>query len=212
MKALFAQKALYSSIPSSATGSVSLPFPPVAEPLGGMFALEPNEALVLWVTVPKTPDYLGFQLSDSWMQSLDHANYVTSRNQSQMNFDADGSSYLVVAHEDPGVRNWISTTGLEIAQMTFRFGYREEPSPASRRFVPKKSCSPISPGSSETIRCRRSAPPHGAWRSPLGKSICGFASGSTRMNRAAALGRVLVRYGAQAPGCGTREKTPMPNK
>jgi hypothetical protein len=95
----------------------------------GMFALEPNEALVLWVTVPEMPDYLGFQLSDSWMQSLDQANYVTSRNQSQMNFDADGSSYLVVAREDPGVRNWIDTTGLETAQMTFRFWYREEPSP-----------------------------------------------------------------------------------
>jgi hypothetical protein len=84
---------------------------------------------VLWVTVPEMPDYLGFQLSDSWMQSLDQANYVTSRNQSQMNFDADGSSYLVVAREDPGVRNWIDTTGLETAQMTFRFWYREEPSP-----------------------------------------------------------------------------------
>ncbi|MDG1399254.1 MAG: hypothetical protein P8R45_00800, partial [Candidatus Binatia bacterium] len=37
---------------------------------------------------------------------------------------------LVVAHEDPGVRNWIDTTGLATAQMTFRFWYREEPSPA----------------------------------------------------------------------------------
>ena len=95
----------------------------------GMYELAPEEALVLWLDIPAMPDYLGFQLGDAWMQSLDQANFVTSRNQSQMSFDAAGNSYLVIAHEDPGVQNWVDTTGLEVGQMIFRFWYRDEPSP-----------------------------------------------------------------------------------
>jgi hypothetical protein len=93
----------------------------------GMYELAEEEALILWLEIPALPDYLGFQLSDSWMQSLDQANYVTSRNQSQMAFDGEGNSYLVIAHRDPGVQNWIDTTGLKSAQMTFRFWYADEP-------------------------------------------------------------------------------------
>ncbi len=95
----------------------------------GMFELSPDEALLLWLEVPVMPDYLGFQLGDAWMQSLDQANFATSRNQSQMFFGEDGNSYLVLAHQDPGVPNWIDTTGLASGQMTFRFWYRNEPSP-----------------------------------------------------------------------------------
>jgi len=46
-----------------------------------------------------------------------------------MFFGEDGNSYLVLAHQDPGVPNWIDTTGLASGQMTFRFWYRNEPSP-----------------------------------------------------------------------------------
>jgi len=93
----------------------------------GMYELGEDEALVLWIDIPEMPNYLGFQLSDAWMQSLDQANYPSSRNQSQMSFDEEGNSYLIIAHRDPGLRNWIDTTGLTSAQMTFRFWYENTP-------------------------------------------------------------------------------------
>lgn len=93
----------------------------------GMFALAEDEALILEVEIPVMPDYLGFHLGDAWMQSLDQANYVSSRNQSQLDFESGGNTYLVIAHRDPGVANWIDTTGLETGQMIFRFWYADAP-------------------------------------------------------------------------------------
>ena len=38
----------------------------------------------------------------------------------------------VVAHRDPGVQNWLDTTGLARGSMVHRFTYREEPAPDAR--------------------------------------------------------------------------------
>lgn len=87
----------------------------------GMFALEKDEGLILEFENPVKPDYIGLHLGDSWMQSTDQANYVSSRNHSQMEAAENNSTYLVVAHKDPGILNWVDTTGLINGQMVFRF-------------------------------------------------------------------------------------------
>lgn len=94
----------------------------------GMFALEKDEALILEIENPAKPDYIGFHLGDAWMQSTDQANYVSSRNHTQMEAADNNSIYLVVAHKDPGILNWVDTTGLINGQMVFRFWYADEPS------------------------------------------------------------------------------------
>ncbi len=47
-----------------------------------------------------------------WMQPLDFVNRVTSLNAAQAHVDADGKVRVVLAHRDPGVQNWLDTSGL----------------------------------------------------------------------------------------------------
>jgi hypothetical protein len=41
--------------------------------------------------------------------------------------DADGFYRYVIAHHDPGVPNWVDTTGLPEGFLTFRWTYSQKP-------------------------------------------------------------------------------------
>jgi hypothetical protein len=94
---------------------------------GGVFELAPDEALVIEETVPVEPVYAGFHLSNLWGESLDFANHQSSLNHFQAEIDPDGVRRYVVAHRDPGVANWVDTTGLPEGFLTFRWTYPERP-------------------------------------------------------------------------------------
>jgi hypothetical protein len=94
---------------------------------GGVFELAADEALVIEARVPVTPLYTGFHLANFWGESLDFANHQSSLNGFQAERDPDGATRLVVAHRDPGVPNWIDTTGLPAGFMTFRWTYATVP-------------------------------------------------------------------------------------
>lgn len=94
---------------------------------GGVFDLGPDEALVIEVDVPITPSYTGFHLANLWGESLDYANRVTSLNGYQAQPDEDGIIRYVVAHADPGVPNWLDTTGLPVGFLTARWTYPQPP-------------------------------------------------------------------------------------
>jgi len=94
---------------------------------GGVFELGPDEALLVEATVPVEPAYTGFHLSNLWGESLDFANHQSSLNGHQTEVDPDGVRRYVVAHRDPGVRNWLDTTGLPEGFLTFRWTYSALP-------------------------------------------------------------------------------------
>jgi len=94
---------------------------------GGMFDLGPDEALLIEVDVPVAPSYTGFHLGNLWGESLDYANHVTSLNGFQAEADPDGMLRYVVAHNDPGVPNWLDTTGCPTGFMTVRWTYPDSP-------------------------------------------------------------------------------------
>jgi hypothetical protein len=95
---------------------------------GGVFDLGEGEALLIENAVPVTPAYSGFHLSNLWGESLDFANHQSSLNIFQAEPDADGVRRYVIAHRDPGVPNWVDTTGLPGGFLTFRWAYSELPS------------------------------------------------------------------------------------
>ena len=99
---------------------------------GGVFELAPDEALLVEVTVPVAPAYSGFHLANLWGESLDFANHQSSLNGHQAEVDADGVQRYVVAHADPGVANWIDTTGLPEGFLSLRWTYSRE----ARRALP----------------------------------------------------------------------------
>jgi len=94
---------------------------------GGVFELGPDEALVVENRVPREPQYMGFQLGNLWGESLEYANALGSLNGHQWETDPDGVVRLVVAHRDPGVPNWLDTTGLAEGFLTPRWAYTETP-------------------------------------------------------------------------------------
>lgn len=94
---------------------------------GGVFELGDDEALVIEMRVPVPPAYQGFHLSNLWGESLDYANHISSVNGHQAEPDADGAVRFVVAHRDPGVPNWLDTTGLPEGFMAMRWTYSQKP-------------------------------------------------------------------------------------
>ncbi|WP_328361369.1 hypothetical protein OG976_10175 [Mycobacterium sp. NBC_00419] len=96
---------------------------------GGMYDLGPDEVLLVDTEVFEPPAYMGFHLANLWGESHDYANHVSSLNGVQARRDQDGHYRYVVAHRDPGVPNWLDTTGLPIGFMTMRWTY---PAPTQR--------------------------------------------------------------------------------
>ena len=50
-----------------------------------------------------------------------------SLNRNQIQYEADGSYRIVVAHRDPGVPNWIDAAGLPTGMIFWRFLLPQEP-------------------------------------------------------------------------------------
>jgi hypothetical protein len=94
--------------------------------------LLPDEALVIEVTPPAC-DSWNFQLDNWWMESLDYRYHRIHVNKHTARAEADGSVRIVVAHEDPGLPNWIETAGHRQGTMCFRWiGAKEHPQPQTR--------------------------------------------------------------------------------
>ncbi|UGT55658.1 hypothetical protein [Nocardia asteroides] len=92
----------------------------------GHFDLADDQALV--ITVPKSDaPYQGFQLGSLWYISLDYVNHQTSLNHAQAQVDPDGMIRMVVSKADPGVTNWIETTGRTRGILQFRWQRTDRP-------------------------------------------------------------------------------------
>lgn len=94
--------------------------------------LAPHEALVIDATPPEC-DHWNFQLNNHWMESLDYRYFRIHVNAKTASYRADGSVRIVVAHEDPGVPNWIQTAGHDRGTMCFRWvRAKTHPQPKTR--------------------------------------------------------------------------------
>lgn len=98
----------------------------------GYFRLAPDEALVIDATPPDC-DYWNFQLNNVWMESLDYRYFPISVNAHSATKRPDGSVRVVVAHRDPGVPNFLDTTGHVEGTMCWRWvRASEHPEPRTR--------------------------------------------------------------------------------
>ena len=86
----------------------------------GVFALEDDEALILELDRAPVGPYWGLLLGDVWSRSLPFSRYQSSINNAQALQDADGGYRVVVSPRDPGVANWLDTTGHNDGTIYFR--------------------------------------------------------------------------------------------
>ena len=99
------------------------------------WSLADDEALLIEVT-PLECEYWNFQLNNYWMESLDYRYHDVHTNKHLAQYEADGSVRLVVAHEEPGLPNWIDTAGHASGTMCFRW-VRSDAHPEPRTRVVK---------------------------------------------------------------------------
>ena len=92
----------------------------------GHFELNPDQALVITLPVTDAP-YLGFQLGSLWYISLDYINHQTSLNGTQAQADPDAKIRIVVSESNPGVANWVETTGHRKGFLQFRWQRTSRP-------------------------------------------------------------------------------------
>jgi hypothetical protein len=76
----------------------------------GNFRCQSGEAVILEVTPPEC-HYWSFSLGNWYWESLDWSRRQTSLNGHQARLDADGCFRAVIAHQDPGVPNWLDPAG-----------------------------------------------------------------------------------------------------
>jgi Protein of unknown function (DUF1254) len=80
--------------------------------------LAEGEALLIEFTPPETR-YWGLQLCDRWFQCF--PNRRTSLNDQHIEFEADGSVRIAISERDPGIPNWLETSGHRIGTLFFRW-------------------------------------------------------------------------------------------
>jgi len=112
---------------------------------GGVYELGEAEALIVEIRTPIPPAYMGFHLSNLWGESLDYANHISSLNAFQAEADTDSVRRYVITHRDPGVPNWLDTTGLPEGFMALRWTYSQKPDDLPTTKVSKVSFSDIRP-------------------------------------------------------------------
>lgn len=110
---------------------------------GGVYELGADDALIIETRTPVQPAYAGFHLSNLWGESLDYANHTSSLNAFQAERDADGAVRYVIAQRDPGIPNWLDTTGLPVGFMALRWTYSEKPDQLPTASVTKVSFNEI---------------------------------------------------------------------
>jgi hypothetical protein len=101
----------------------------------GYWELAPDEALLIEVAPPRC-DYWNFQLNNFWMESLDWRYHSVDVNHAGARYESDGSVRLIVAHEDPGVGNWLDTAGHDRGTMCLRWIRASEHPQPDLRVVP----------------------------------------------------------------------------
>jgi len=82
--------------------------------------LSPAEALVI-AAMPPECEHWNFQLNNHWMESLDYRYFRVHVNKHTAVYRDDGSVRVIVAHEDPGLPNWITTAGHSCGTMCWRW-------------------------------------------------------------------------------------------
>ncbi|MGB0620386.1 MAG: hypothetical protein ACPGVZ_13060 [Myxococcota bacterium] len=132
--------------------------------------LAPDEALVIETDSPRAR-YWGLQLATmGWFEQVDPISRITSINQHQARPSSDGRYRFILAHDDPGVPNWLDTANHTGGLLTFRWFWPEsDPTPTSR-VVKLAAVRDVLPGDtppigaaerSEDVRARKR---HLAWR------------------------------------------------
>ncbi|MBK7252260.1 MAG: DUF1214 domain-containing protein [Gammaproteobacteria bacterium] len=93
---------------------------PGGEPMIAYWALPPDEALIVRVRPPACP-YWAVEFGNFWWTSMDYRYRLSNTNCHYAELEDDGELIVVIAHEDPGLPNWLETSGFAEGYVTYRW-------------------------------------------------------------------------------------------
>jgi hypothetical protein len=100
----------------------------------GAYDLADDEALIVEVKIPDHVGYWSLILTNEIFETTDWYNNQSSLNDSQAVLDADGYFRAVISARDPGVPNWLDTSGYPRGAVQGRwFETDERPTPTMRK-------------------------------------------------------------------------------
>jgi len=106
---------------------------PGGEPLICYWRVPKDEALLITVQ-PPVADYWSVEFGNYWWETMDYRYRLCSTNCHHAVLEENGELLLVVAHEDPGVPNWLDPSGHLEGYVTVRWiGSDSYPAPACRQ-------------------------------------------------------------------------------
>lgn len=86
-----------------------------------IFELGEDEALILETALPDRHVYWNVQLNDTIWNTIDYVSRQSSLNGAQAGIDGDGRFRAVIAASDPGVPNWLDTSGYLLGTVVGRW-------------------------------------------------------------------------------------------
>jgi hypothetical protein len=99
----------------------------------GVYDLKDDEALIIESPVPAKCDYRSLILTNELYETTDWVNNHASLNDSQAAPDPDGKLRIVVSARDPGVKNWMDTSGYPRGIIQGRWtGCNSQPVPVTK--------------------------------------------------------------------------------
>ncbi|QIK75123.1 hypothetical protein [Nocardioides piscis] len=104
------------TVPATTPGGLTTQFSSI-----GHYALEPDEALVVTVPACEAAPYQAIQVGSKWYVSTDYEHHQTSLTRAQSHVDDGGLIRYVIAERDPGLANWVETTGHAAGVMMLRW-------------------------------------------------------------------------------------------
>jgi hypothetical protein len=100
----------------------------------GAYDLADDEALIVEVKIPKQVGYWSLILTNELYETTDYYNNQTSLNDAQAVLDDDGLFRAVISARDPGVHNWLDTSGNATGAIQGRwFDTDDRPTPTARK-------------------------------------------------------------------------------
>lgn len=103
---------------------------PGGVPLICYWHAQPDEAVIISVTPPKPLAYWNLEFGSYWFETMDYRYHQSALNSHHSQLEDDGTLLAVISHADPGVANWLDTTGHSEGYVTLRWmGADESPKP-----------------------------------------------------------------------------------
>jgi hypothetical protein len=101
----------------------------------GYWELAPDEALLIDVDLPDCI-YWNFHLCNHWAESLDYMRDRVTLNGYSADVGTDGHLQIVLASQNPRMRNWLNVAGRDHGTMVFRFLHGKDPQQPKTRVMP----------------------------------------------------------------------------